>query len=360
MKIIERYILTVFFRFFALSIAASLSLYLAVDFSEKLDELLGSNVPWQETAMYFLARTPFMIRQTIIPVTAIAVFLTYATLYRRRELIACQTTGISPRSYIIPLFWAGIILTVVVIVFSDLVERPLSMYADDFWISRVKKVDHTTSPLGHGRSGEIWYATKSAVYHLRYYEPREECFYRVSISVVDDTFSLLRRIDGEKMIWEGRWIVINATVLEIGEEGEVRLTKFPQLPLEMREKPSDLALFRNIPEQLSLLEIIRLIGRMYREGINPRSYLLELNLRLVSAVVTGVSIVFLSSLISHMTLLLFQSEVRTLLLFVSGFVVFFGLFQLGVALASSGIIPMSIGMWGVPLAAVVCGVRLLP
>lgn len=358
MKLIHSYILRIFTRSLVISIFAAVSLFLAVDFSERLDDLMSASIPPDAIVRYFLMKIPSMIKDVIIPVTAIAIFITYGIMFHRKEIMALHALGIPPRRYWKALVVSGIILSAGYFVFVEYIERPIKADVIRFWNERVKKTSDLQSLARRTKKGEIWYATRNAIYHIGYYDARTQTFYRVSISFVDDRFRLYRKVEAAKMIWEENgWVATNATVLDIGET--ISLRKIPVLPIEIKESPSDFSAFQTAPEELSIGTIIRVISLMSEEGVNSRSYVTELHSRFANAVFFAVSIFLMVSIMSRCEGISFRSEIKTGLLALTGFATFYGMFQLGTGLSSSGILPPIAGIWGSHLSAVIISVKLL-
>lgn len=357
MKLIHLYILKLFLRSYFISIFATLSLFLAVDFSERLDDLMSASIPANDIVRYFLMKTPSMIKEVIIPVTAIAIFITHGIMSHRREILALHASGIKPSQYWKVIIGTGIMLSVGYFFFVDYVERPMKVDVSRFWNERVKKSVDIQTLARQLKKGEIWYATRNVIYHIGYYDAPNKTFYRVSMSFVDNQFRLYRRIEAAKMIWEGSgWVAKDATVLDVGENTSMK--KVPSLRVDIRETPSDFSAFQTTPEELSLGTILHIISLTKEEGLNARSYVAELHLRLANAVFLAISMFLVVAILSKYEAISFRSEIKTGLLALSGFGVFYGVFQLGVALSLSGILPVIAGIWGSHLIATAMGLKL--
>lgn len=358
MKLIHLHILRTFILSLLLTILASVSLFLAVDFSERLDDLVAASVSFKDAIMYFVCKIPSIIKEVMIPASVVATLITYGILLRRREIIAFHALGIPPRRYNIILIWAGVLLSLSYVVFNDYIERPMKLKTSTFWKERVKKSFDAQAMAKQTRKGEIWYATKNAIYHIRYYDPRTNVFYRVSIYFLDDEFRLQRRIEAKQMIWEGnKWIAREATILDLNGNN-AGLKRFPSLSLDTKETPVDFSTFRMSPEELSIDTIFHIVSVMRKEGVNPRSYLFELHIRFANATLIAVSIFLTLGIISRCSVTLLQSQFKVGIQALLGFGLLFGSFQLGTALASSGTAPLIPGIWSSHLIATVIAFKI--
>jgi LPS export ABC transporter permease LptG len=359
MKLIHSYILRLFVKYAFITFLSAISLFLAVDFSERFDDLIEASVTWFEIVRYFAFKIPSMIKDIAIPVFAISTLITFEIMAHRREILALHASGINPSRYAKIIILASLIIAVGYLEFIDVVERPLKTQANTFWLERVKKSFDLSLATKKIKKGEIWYATRHAIYHIKYYNPQNKSFHGVSIIFLDDSFRIRRKVDAATMIWDGnQWIAQNAAIVDFGKEG-ISFNKIELLPIEIRETPTDFSIFQTSLEDLSLRDIIHVVFLMHREGVNPRSYLMEINLRLANASAIAVSIILVIAILSKYSRCSLRSEIKSVIYAMVGFGLFFGLFQVGVGLASSGMVPMVLGIWGSHVAATVIALRLL-
>ncbi|MCX7822436.1 MAG: LptF/LptG family permease [Syntrophobacterales bacterium] len=356
MKLIHLYILRLFSLSLFITVFATISLFMAVDFSEKLDDLMAASIPTGEAIEYFVLRIPSIIKEIILPVSVLATLITYGIMSKRLEIVALHASGIPPKRYSIVFVWAGVALSFLYIFFTDTIERPAKIKTSKIWGERVKKVVSIDTTARQIKRGEIWFATKQAIYHIGYYDPQTKTFHRVSISIVNDEFRLQQRIEAKQMAWEdNRWVAKDVTILDTGKG--VGLRKISSLPLDTLESPLDFSYFQTSTSELSIRTIFYIIKLMRKEGLNSRSYLLELHLRFAHAASIAISILLTVAIISRRAGILFQSEFKRGLQAFFGFALFFGLFQLGTALASSGVTIAS--LWGGHLLALIIALILL-
>lgn len=357
MKLIHLYLLRIFLFSFLLTLFASISLFLVVDFSEKFDDLMATSITARETAEYFVCKIPSIIKEVMAPVSVLATLITYGILLHRREILALHSVGISPKRYGAIFIWMGLILSLSYALFTDVVERPFRIKSSRFWSERVKYDIHGAKR--QIKKGEIWYATKDAIYHIGYYDPQNKILYHISINFVDEKFKLHRRIEAKQMAWENNgWVAKDAVVLDIGNT--VNINKAPYVFLSTQESPSDFSAFQTSPEELSIETIFHIISLMEKEGVNPRFYLVELHLRFANALSMFVSLFIVVAIISRCSgRALSYNEFRLGAYVMLGFGSFFGLFQLGTALASSGMVPVIAGIWGSHALALIVTSRIL-
>lgn len=67
MPILYHYLIRQIIKFFGILLTAVISIYLAVDFFEKIDDFLEKSVPVSTAFLYFMLKIPYMIAQ-LIPV----------------------------------------------------------------------------------------------------------------------------------------------------------------------------------------------------------------------------------------------------------------------------------------------------
>ena len=76
-RLLEHYVSREFLKIFLLSLTAFLTLYLVVDFFEKIDQLVRANLGLAEMGHYLLLKIPVALEQVLSPAVLLGAMLTF-------------------------------------------------------------------------------------------------------------------------------------------------------------------------------------------------------------------------------------------------------------------------------------------
>src|SRR5688572_23000663 len=127
MSILFRYIFREYGKVFVMCFSALMTVYLVIDFFEKIRRLLRFDADWLDILTYFLLKTPAISFQIAPLAILMATLLTFGLLSRGHEITAMRSCGISLLSLTSPslVFSAG--LTRVLLLFrSTIIPLPAS------------------------------------------------------------------------------------------------------------------------------------------------------------------------------------------------------------------------------------------
>jgi lipopolysaccharide export system permease protein len=339
MKIIPRYILRHFFPVFGLALFAIVGLYLIIDFFEKVDNLLEKHVAAGEILSYFLLKIPFILTQGIPMAVLLGSLVALGILKRNRELIALETAGVKATTFVRPILFAALALSLFHFLVDETLARAMNQKAQQIW---QREVLNQKASLSWSHEN-VWYHGQSVIYQIRFYNAREETLEKPSLFYLDAHFKLTDRLDAKRIRrQDNRWIAEEGLILRFSGSN-IEQERFSSRELDLAETPGDFSRFETIPEELNWLDLYRYARKIRTEGYNARPYEVELQMRLAMPLTT-----FILALLG-VTLALSQGRhggiavgVGIALLVVS---LYFTVIHLGSALASAGILPPVIGVW---------------
>jgi len=132
MPILFRYLLREYAKIFAMCFTGLMTIYLVIDFFEKVRRFLRYDASWLDVLTYFLLKTPAISFQIAPLAVLMATLLTFGLLSRGHEITAMRSCGIS-------LPW----ITAPFIVFASGISLVLLLFSS------------TVIPLAAGKSEEI-------------------------------------------------------------------------------------------------------------------------------------------------------------------------------------------------------------
>ena len=95
MKLLDKYILKEFLRFFIITFFSFILLFIIVDFFEKIRMFLSNNASVSQIASYFIFSIPMIISYILPPAVLLATLITFGSFSKSNEITAMKANGVS-------------------------------------------------------------------------------------------------------------------------------------------------------------------------------------------------------------------------------------------------------------------------
>lgn len=339
MKIISRYILKQFVPIVALSLFAFVGLYLIIDFFEKIDVLLERQIDTARILSYFLMKIPLIVTQGIPMAVLLASLIALGLLKRNRELVALETAGINPLTYVAPILAAATVLSLLHFTLGETVAHSLNHRAQQFMQQEVMHRKHALTYLQEN----VWYRGQEAIFQIRFYDRQKKTLEKVSLFYLDPEFKLTRRIDARSIRWEERrWVASEGIDLKFNGLSAEQ-TAFSEMVLGIPETPADFDALDTVPEDLGWFDLYQYTQKIRQEGYNPRPYEVDLHQR-ITFPLTSIILALLGITIALRQGIHVGIATGVGLGMIIAFL-YFAVMQVGCALATAGILPVIVGVW---------------
>ncbi len=93
-KILEAYVAREFLKLTSLSLITFVSLFVIVDFFEKIDRLVRAHLGLGDLLQYSLLKIPFAVGQVLPAAVLLGIMLTFGLMSRSQETLAMRTSGL--------------------------------------------------------------------------------------------------------------------------------------------------------------------------------------------------------------------------------------------------------------------------
>jgi lipopolysaccharide export system permease protein len=157
MTILDRYVIKEFIRLFFLILALFLSLFLIVEFFERIRMFLSNNASPHQIVSYFFFMIPMMVSQTIPVSVLIASLITFSSLSKNSEIVAMKANGISLYRSSLPVIIASALICIFAFLNSEFITPYGNQRADHIRIVEVQKREHR----GTIKQNQLWYRGKN-------------------------------------------------------------------------------------------------------------------------------------------------------------------------------------------------------
>lgn len=270
MTVIHRYIVSMFMKYCAIVLVMVVLIYLAIDFFSRMGRFIDSPVTGYEMFLYFAYKTPLIIAQ-ITPIGVLLGVLTvFGLMNRNNEIIALKSGGISMFYLLKPVAALGVIFTIALFLFSETVV-PVSISKSSH-IDSLRKGRGVDSAASSERN--IWIRHTDGFAHARYFQPRENVLFDVSLYYMGNDYGITRRIDARKAEYiDEKWVFYEAMVQNLEKpDKDIEVDFREMLVLELDLELSDFQQVSPEPEATSFLSLYRYIQRVERAGYEATGF----------------------------------------------------------------------------------------
>jgi len=272
-RILEGYVAREFIKLLSLSLAAFVSLFIIVDFFEKIDRLVRAQLGLGDLMRYFFLKVPFAVGQVLPAAVILGVMLTFGLMARRQETIAIRTSGLDILQLTRPAFIiAGTVVLILLALNFYLIpwsQGSLTL----FWQTRV---ENKPPPSLHNLE-HFWYKGDQAIYNIVLFRKDVQTLEGVKIYLFDGQFHLVQIIAAARAQWQGgHWRFYDGTIQIFDPAGAVSGEKFAERDLVLTERPEDFKDLEKKVTEMDQTELYRYVQRLERDGYKSTPYRVDL------------------------------------------------------------------------------------
>ena len=273
MSIIHKYLIGESLKCLFFVLAVVVSIYVAVDFFEKIDNFMEAGLPLSRIFVFLTFKIPFIIAQIIPVCILLSVITVFGLMTKNNELIALKSSGVNIYYLLKPIFIIGLILSLLLFFISEVIVPITMERANGIWLKEVKKESAIIS-----KEKNIWIKGKRLITHITYYNPAEKAICGISINAFDEDFRLVRRIDAKKGLFkDGQWFLYETIEQNLNKSNDQYRIKLHEKKLEKIDfLPEDLKRIIKKSEEMSFNELFNYIKKIEAEGYEATIYIVDL------------------------------------------------------------------------------------
>lgn len=274
MNTIHRYQRGEILRYMGIVLVVVVTIYVCVDFFEKIDNFLDAGLSLSRAGWYFLFNIPFIIAQILPVCVLLAVLITFGLMTKHNEILALKSSGVSVYALLRPAMTIGITMTVFLFFFSEWIAPVTTQKANDIWLREVKKKSAVVS-----REKDIWIKDRRMITYIRYFNHAHGIPYGLTLYYFDDDFRLVRRIDAKRGEFRGsRWLLYKVMEQDrMPETGDYEVTSHQALFVPLGFEPEDLTTAMRTSEEMGFQELMAYVRKVEAEGYDATVYRVDLH-----------------------------------------------------------------------------------
>jgi lipopolysaccharide export system permease protein len=284
--ILDRYLAQGFLRVFAISLLCITSLYLMVDFFDRISTFVNSGASMGTIIRYFVYRAPVSIFRVIGFATLFSALFCLSALARTQEITAIRAGGISVQRIALPLLVVSLFISVLSFFWNESLVPVFTRQAQTIYKTEIRNRQQQ-SLLG---TADIWMRGENSFINVDHFEPSTGTLQGVTIFLLNRDLSLRGLLEIPSTRWNGRgWEASDVTEWHFSEDAKVLSQKNNIVP-PISETPEDLKLLARDAEEFTFFDLQKQISDMKSKGIDATSYEVDLQAKLAFPVISPLMI----------------------------------------------------------------------
>ena len=286
--ILQKYLLRHFLVSFLGCLFAFVSLFIVVDFFERLRTFLREGSTFLQASTYIVLKIPMIVHLMTPIAVLVATLLAVGRLSQLSEITAMRASGASIRWLVMPLFAAGLVISLLQFIAGETLVPWATQAVEELYHIDIKK----KLEKGVLSRENFWFRKDNSFYSVDEYDSSKARLVGVTRLDFDAQFRLRQRMDAESADWISSrvgWVAKNVSEIEFENNSKLKLDSFKVIPLVVSEKPSDFYSMKRGPEEMTSSELRIYIDKLRSEGVPVIKYLVGLTAKfsfpLVNAIV---------------------------------------------------------------------------
>lgn len=259
MPILFRYLLREYGKIFTMCFSGLMTVYLVIDFFEKVRRFLRYDANWLDVLTYFLLKVPAISFQIAPLAILMATLLTFGLLARGHEVTAMRSCGISLLWITSPfiMFAAGISL--VLLIFSSTVIPLAANKSEEIRIMRIEK----KPPAAAVKLSQPWTRVGTdSLMHVTTVSVGGELLGGVSLFQFSPDFQLAGITEAAEARYnDSTWTLFQGLHRQFSPDGTVATTGFEDRPIALTLIPDDFTTWVGGDSELMTFHDIRAYSR---------------------------------------------------------------------------------------------------
>ncbi len=350
MKILRRYFLKEFFRYFIIIVVSFTAISTAVEFLDKAGEFYSENPPLYLIIEYLLLQTPRVILYALPFASLFSILITIGIASRWRETIIIRASGGSARRLFSGFLVIGIIITITALFFGETVVPAATRKAA--WVRKVEILKESPRIIHSERA--LWLkGIDGSLIRIDGFIENENRILKTSIFTFDPSFGLEKRIEADEGTWtDKRWELKNVTVFDFRKMTTEKYKTFLYTSLE---EPKIFREEMKKPEEMNFIELRAYYTRLEKAGFKNLKYVVRLHEKLAYPTISFIMILLGIPLALNTR---WGGGIRAAGLGVIVAVCYWLVYSVSISLGNAGALPPWIAPWIAPVVFCIAGIVL--
>ncbi len=277
MRILSNYIASLYVKILALCIGAGISIYLVIDFLEKISRFTRNHAELKYITLFFIYEIPAIGTQVTPLAVLMATLLTLGGLSRTSEIAAMRSCGISLKRITLPILVIAFLISIMTL-FANEVLTP-ACYERTQYIQQV--LIEKKSPNAFFRQQNIWYREESSILEAKLFDPNTKTLKGITLWQIGDNMQPVRRVEADQGAYgDSRWLLKDVVMRNFSNGNVVRTDKFREMPVPLGLRIADLKILEKGADNMGILALRNYCRKLQKGGYDPTRYVAQMHSRL--------------------------------------------------------------------------------
>jgi lipopolysaccharide export system permease protein len=337
MRLISRYFLREFFKFFFICLFGMMAIFVVAEYFDKVDEFYSKKAPVYLVIQYLLLQAPKSLLLASPIASLLSILFTIGMASKWKETVAIRSSGGSIKRLFSSFLVLGILISVLVLIFGETIVPFAASRAS--WV-RYTKILKKPTRITY-REGVLWVkGLDGSLIRIRDFVENEEKILKVSIFAFRPFFNLAKRIEADEAEWiNGKWELKNATVFDFDLS---TITRHKSIAFTALEEPRIFIEELKKPVEMSFMELYKYYKRLEKAGFKNNRYIVELYGKLAHPLVNFVMMIFGIALALNSK---WGGGIRAAGLGLIVIVLYWMIFSVSISLGNTGTLPPALAPW---------------
>ena len=274
MTILFRYMLRELAKVFLMCLSGLMTVYLVVDFFEKVRKFIRYDVDLLTLAEYFALRTPAIFFQIAPLAVLMATLLALGVFTRNKELTAMQSCGISLARIATPFLLFSLAVSFALFLFSAVIIPHATAQAEYVKTGKIEKKPGTPSV----KTDRSWIQIgEHTLMNFDVVEPDGFTLHGITLYQLGPDFRLARMTEATGAHYTAQgWVLLDGVHRHLPPDGTVRLEPFERASIPLSQTPEDFSAWLSTEtEEMTLADLRTYTDRLRKDGYNVARFLTD-------------------------------------------------------------------------------------
>ena len=265
MSILFRYMLREYVKIFGMCFSGLMTIYLVIDFFEKVRRFLRYDAHALDVLAYFVLKMPAISYQIAPLAVLMATLLTIGLLSRSHEITAMRSCGISLYWITSPFIFIGTVLALVLFLFSSTVI-PLALAKAEH--IKTTQIEKRVTPVSL-KAAQPWVSLGGqTLMNIDTIDPGGAVLRNIRLYRLSPAFQLEEIAEAKRAVYSSQgWALHEGMTRAFREDGTVSASSFQTQPLALPHIPDDFTTWAELDsETMTLREIRAYVDRLHLGG----------------------------------------------------------------------------------------------
>ena len=255
MILLDRYLFIQFAKNLILVMTALVTVYVLIDFFERVDDFVENQKSLGLAAKYFVLKIPLIIEQLTPVIILLGGIIVLGLLNHHGEILALKAVGIHTFRITFPLTGTAVVFTLLTLGFAEWIVPPTTSSSNEIFYVQVRQ----EKPKGIIRKNRFYYKDEKGFYSFEKHEQADNRFDSFIYTGWDENYSLETLLTADAAFWNnGKWTFSNSRIKQKTAAGDYSVTTFAETSFPLKVVPEDFFLSEYKINEMSLSELFLL------------------------------------------------------------------------------------------------------